>query len=310
MSLKSILYLFGQLLLDARPRVGVIAAIGILLAFLWTLGLALALLLNAGQVEDVSAALLMALDRPTAQAEVSSLMERSRAWPEVWRVRYVFPEQALNADAALPQETRANGYLELQLLSPSDRDAVAARLSAQASWLSLIPPPHGLIRRFWQEEPSLHAIVLGLLVGIFLVVLLIFYRAFQLLAQGWMAEGQLLKLAGLSSRTLALPFSLVGLLCGLLATVGAVLLARWSPFLARRIPLLSAWLPELGAGRLNVEISLEAALIGLALSGLVGLLAFVAAVRAFERLCLAGRNAPGAPKLILPKAQERTESQR
>jgi hypothetical protein len=310
MPIKSVLYLFGQLLLAFRSRAGGIAGVGIVLAIAWVLWLALALLLNAGHVEDVSVQLLAALNRPIAQAEVSALIEQSRAWPEVRRVRYVFPEQTRNTEMQLPQAARDNGYLELQLQDRGDRDAVATRLSAQASWLSIIPPERGLARHFWQDEPTLHPIVFGALAGFFLVVLILFYCAFRLLAQSWMAEGELLKLAGLSSRALALPFSLLGLFSGLLATVGAAALASWSPFLARRIPLLSAWLPELRDSRLNVEISLAAALIGLVFSGLVGLLAFVTVARALKRLRLAGRSASGAPKLQRAKAQEGSESQR
>ncbi len=306
MQARSVLYLWCQLMVSFTRRTAWSVVWGILLALFTVLLAAWIWLLALGKVEETHLPLLIAVTRSTAQTDLGAFYEQSRAWPEVRQVRYVFPEQAAQSDDELPSEARQYGYFELQLREEGDHVLIETRLGAQASWLRVIPQGHGFFRRLWQDRPGLHPFIFGGLTLLFLAVLAVFYIAFRRLARDWLPEFELLKLSGLSSRTLALPFVLAGLLSGAMAAVGAAVLANFAPLIVRRVGGLTALLPELRNAPLSGELGLAALLIGLGLSLLAGLMGLIAAGGCLRQLSLAG---PSVPKLMRAKAQEAAEPQ-
>jgi len=306
MQVRSVLYLWRQLMLSFTWRTLWPTLLAILLTMLMVLLMAFVLLLALGKVEEVSVHLLVAIIRPTAQEDLSAFYAQSVSWPEVKQVRYVFPEQAAPSDEQLPMEARQYGYFEVQLREGADRALIEMRLRAQVPWLQVIPRERGLLRRVWQDRPTLRPIVFSGLSILFLACLAVFYIALHRLARDWMPELELLKLSGMSERMLSLPFVLLALLSGALAAAGTVALGSLIPPLIRRIPAVNMLVPELRSAPLAGELGLVAFAIGLGLSVLIGLMGLVAADRCLGQLSLAG---PFAPKLARAKAQEKGESQ-
>jgi len=238
-------------------------AVGLIALFAGTSAILTALL---GPPPAQSEGLLFALPREDlSQAELAQLYERLLADPAIAQVRYAFP----------PEEG-GRGRFEIALRPQADPSAVLARLRGWGLFQEVLrpaPKPPGALKALIQDPKRrwVAFAVLTLLLGLSLLAI---WGALAAARRGFSPELELLELSGADPQTMRLPFTLLGGLYGLAASLLVALLLSYGgrALLDHPPSWLLKLLPELIRRETPEGLGLRGFLIGLLLGGLGGLL--------------------------------------
>ncbi len=270
--------LFGRLCRSIGGTTAVILGLG---AFaLWLALLAGALTALAwDDLEGLSTPRLIAsLDPGLSEARMNELYLETRAWAEVRGALFRFDGSAFDGARAL--NVPSNPAVQLTLAPGADVEEVSERARVLQGVRGVYVSRAERVETLLNGAQTLKPILLTAFVVVLVASLLALRRGVGRLARGWRGELEILRLAGVSRRSVAPSFALVGLS---MATVGAVLAAvtlygaliwaRTSPTLVR------AYLPLLLESERVTPLALGALIVGI----LTGLIAGMWGARAVRR---------------------------
>jgi len=270
--------LFGRLCRSIRGTTAVILGVG---AFaLWIALLAGALTALAwDDLEGLSAPRLIAsLDAGLSEARMNELYLETRAWEEVRGALFRFDGSAFEGARAL--NVPSTPAIQLTLAPAADVTELRERAGLLEGVSGVYVSRAERVDTLLNGSPTLKPILLTAFVVTLVAGLLALRAGVGRLARGWRGELEILRLSGVSRRSVAPSFALVGLLMAAVGAVlaaatlyGALIWARTNPALVR------GYLPLLLESERVTPLALEALIVGV----LAGLIAGMWGARAVRR---------------------------
>jgi cell division protein FtsX len=183
-------------------------------------------------------------------------------WEEVRQVNFLLAQEL--------ETGRAGGILRVQVRSPSGIDVLLERLASISEIVGVDSATRQQKRVLTLSTPARIGLLIGLAMSAF-ASLIVARRGFGELLSTFAREIRLMRLSGTPEKTIHQPIVVLGVLCGLLASLLLIAVVYLLHYVAVSHPeaLLRSTPGLVESGRV-LTVSLLSLLLGLAMGGLIG----------------------------------------